>query len=57
MNGSSTVNLFLNGVPPKRPPILLIGHGRSGTSWIANTLAKSPERDARCAEFTDGSAR
>lgn len=43
MEASSAVNLFLNGVPPKRPPILLIGHGRSGTSWIANTLAKSPE--------------
>ena len=43
MKASSAVNLLLKRVPPKRPPIVLIGHGRSGTSWIANTLAKSPE--------------
>lgn len=36
-------NLLLRAVPPKRPPIVLIGHGRSGTSWIAHTLARSPE--------------
>lgn len=43
MKVSSAVNLLLERVPPKRPPIVLIGHGRSGTSWIANTLARSPE--------------
>jgi hypothetical protein len=43
VNASSAANLLLKGVPPKRPPIVLIGHGRSGTSWIANTLARSPE--------------
>lgn len=30
-------------VPPTRPPIVLIGHGRSGTTWIGATLARSGE--------------
>jgi hypothetical protein len=38
----SIVNALLRARKPKQPPIVIVGNGRSGTSWVGKTLGQAP---------------